>query len=206
MAYRINNQLTFLHVSKAAGTSITDAIKENFNWEYSGREHDHYDDLPEEWRDHVFCVARNPYDRVVSFYHYAIKVMTKKMKKHPTSKMMSQIAILNQGFKHYVMHCQNKFFAKRPGQEDKGGVSAWTKKQQLNWHPQQGGSIQILRFENLQEDFTSLLKQHRLKNVELPTLNASKRDRDYRQYYDAETRAEVEKFYLKDIEQLGYTF
>ena len=204
MGYRIDNRLTFLHISKAAGTSVTTWIKENYPHKFSGRQHDTYYDLPAEWQDNVFCVIRNPYDRAVSFWTYAIKVLEKKKTKYP-AHIKPQLEELNKGFKNYVLHCQDRSFTKKPGMQQEG-VTPWTAKSQLRWLPKDLTKIKILRMETLESDFKNLMKKNGLTKGSLPKTNVSSDRDNYRDYYDPETRREVERFYRDDIERFGYLF
>lgn len=62
------------------------------------------------------------------------------------------------------------------------------------------------RFENLQEDFDYVCDRVRIKRKKLTHANKSKRDRDYRKYYDSETKEIVAKKYADDIGRFGYEF
>ena len=203
MAYRINDQLTFVHISKTAGTSIAHWIEENQPHEFSKRKHDTWHDLPESWRDNVFCVVRNPYERAVSFWTFLTVLLgSPKVKNRNPERSKRQVRELEKGFRHFVFNCKEMDFAKspeRPGHE-------WHKFPQLLWLPEDLTRVKILRMENLDRDFSDLMKTNALQGPPLPRKNVSNQDRNYRQFYDEETKVEVEKYYGEDIVRLGYEF
>ena len=63
----------------------------------------------------------------------------------------------------------------------------------------------IGRVENFEEDFKVVLKEIGLQGFEIPHAMKSIRG-PYPSYYDAETRALVEKAYVSDIAAFGYEF
>jgi len=63
----------------------------------------------------------------------------------------------------------------------------------------------IGKFENLQNDFNNLLSKLGSENIQLPHIHKSNRSR-YRTYYSEESKALVEEFYKKDIQEFGYEF
>lgn len=81
-----------------------------------------------------------------------------------------------------------------------------------NWETYSiGNSIavdRVLRFENIEKEFAELRSTLGLKNSELPHKNAGpKRNRhDYRSYYNADTKAVIERWYRHEIEAFDYTF
>ncbi len=63
------------------------------------------------------------------------------------------------------------------------------------------------RYERLHEDFAEACRRGGIEQLELPHIRESKkRARDYREYYDDETRAMVARHYAEDIERFGYDF
>ena len=203
MAYRINDKLTFIHISKTAGTSITHWIKDNQPHEFSQHTHDTWHDLPEAWRDNVFCVVRNPYERVVSFWTFLTVLLgSPKVKNRNPERSKRQVRELEKGFRHFVLNCKEMDFAKSPERPRQD----WHQLPQLLWLPEDLTRVKILRMENLDRDFSDLMKTHGIQGPSLPRKNVSQQDRDYRQFYDEETKVEVEKYYGEDIARLGYEF
>lgn len=64
--------------------------------------------------------------------------------------------------------------------------------------------VEILRFENLTEDFAAFCQRHNLPNRGLPTENDSGKSGEYREMYDGEKADAVFDFYHEDIKRFGY--
>lgn len=67
----------------------------------------------------------------------------------------------------------------------------------------------VLRYENLQHDFSQIVERLGLpKDFQIPVVNVTKgrETKDYRTYYDDESRDIVYRAFKDEIEQLGYEF
>ena len=64
----------------------------------------------------------------------------------------------------------------------------------------------IIRFENLQSDLDEICERIGTSRILLPHVNASPREKDYRHYFDAETRGLTEHMFADDIETFGFEF
>ena len=62
-----------------------------------------------------------------------------------------------------------------------------------------------IRIEHLVEDL-ALLSEHLEFVPEIPVVNTSKREKDWRGYYDESTKAVVDSLCAADIERFGYRF
>ena len=62
------------------------------------------------------------------------------------------------------------------------------------------------RFENIEKDFDSVCKKIKIVNTGLPHLKKSERLKDYRGYYNEESRKIVGDFFKNDIELFNYEF
>jgi len=124
----------------------------------------------------LFAVVRNPYDRLISFWKWETK-------------------------SHQKLH--NISFRK------------WLDIQQFWWHKPQYNFIhtdyidinrvQLIRFENLQEDFDVACDKIGISRQQLPHKNKTNH-KHYTECYDDETRQIVAEKYAKDIEYFGYKF
>ena len=134
----------------------------------------------------LFTFVRNPYDRMVSCYHYLNK-------RHNGKHIPLGV------FKNFNDFVKNLF-----------SISDYHWK----WHyTLQYNHIQskhrkcdfIGRFENLQEDFNIVCDKIGIPKQQLPYKNTSKH-KHYTEYYDEETKQIVAEKYAKDIEYFGYKF
>lgn len=135
-----------------------------------------------------FAVVRNPWDKVVSHYHYRVQ----------TNQTGLADAEIN--FKQWVKLCYEQ---QDPAYYDKPKMF----QPQIDWISDQQGNIlvnYICKFENLNADFSTLCKTIG-KSVELPHIKTSKRG-NYSEYYDEETREIVRKWFKKDIDLFDYEF
>jgi len=182
----------FVHIPKTAGTSITEGL-------FGARPHHQplqwYEEVePQLYNDYFkFSFVRNPWDRLVSGYHY----MVNKKSKRP-----SEIEWIN-------------FFKGVDSFDD--FVTRWLNEDNIERHlltlPQYHfvlnkfgvlGLDFVGRYETLQKDFPYICE--RLGVVcELPHENKSPR-KEFRNYYTSQTRDIVARVYAKDIEMFGYDF
>ena len=198
----------FVHVSKTGGTSIKRALSEAgalredraHLWgripsteeaRYEGRWWQHLPAWqirqmvsPEEWQTFFrFAFVRNPWDRAVSDYFYARKAS----REIPSSEHYGRIYpdSFLEWFKDRTPLIQSEFIC-------------------------DPSTAQILvdfvgRFENLARDFQTVCDRIGLSDVLLPHKNST-RHRPYREYYDDEARAKVERVCAADTRNFGYTF
>jgi len=184
-----NGNFIFIHINKTGGTSVSKAIgmprkrhlhvhevisivgEKNFNEAF------------------VFCVIRNPWDKVVSHYKYRVKTNQSNMANNHIS------------FKDWVKQTygsnKNPFYYNKP----KMFAS------QSDWLKDSNGVVRvdnIIRFESLNNDYKNIAKHLGLQN-DLPHLNATKKD-SYTKYYDQETIEIVRNWFSEDIERFNYSF
>lgn len=185
MAVIIKNPIlsTFIHLEKNAGKSIIQWLEENFDAEKIGSKHIGYNKLYNVYGDNLgftYAVVRNPWDRVVSGYHY----QTPKDKKRAEK---SGIEYTIPSFEEWVKH------------QSKGGHYAFA------LQTVKAGNVDlILRFENLEKDFQKIQKMLNCYKP-LKILNRSEHNH-YRNYYNEETKNIVAEVCKKDIEAFEYTF
>jgi hypothetical protein len=134
-----------------------------------------------------FCIARNPWDRAVSIYHFTEKEHLYKL--YGFSK--------DTDFKTYceilLEHKNNPYFI--------------ATNKQVDWLKGYCPPKEILRFENLNEDFSNMLKNYNITHIsdKLPHLNSTKHS-NYRDYYSSETKKIIANVFEEDIDTLKYTF
>ena len=134
---------------------------------------------PADW--FAFAFVRNPWDRMVSEWRWRIE--------RPQNRSMTLADVIERARRS----CRRI----RPWRKDDHFLP-----QTAFLSPQLDF---VDRFENFQDDVEKLRQRLKIE-APLPHTNRSRRDADYRQYYDRHTRAAVERLYRRDIEQLGYRF
>ncbi|MFK5998820.1 MAG: sulfotransferase family 2 domain-containing protein [Rhodobacterales bacterium] len=134
----------------------------------------------------VFTIVRNPWDRMVSYYHW----LKAQSFDHPAVGIAKicdftdflhdpsiRLTLQNDGASTYV--------------SDKDGVD------RCNLY---------LRMEHLAEDTNRLGRSLDLKLPDLPHHNPSLRRQDYTPYYDAQSQALIAGVFAKDIQKFSYSF
>lgn len=194
-------QCIFIHIPKAAGNSIKEALelpgRGHLPWQYF------YLVYPEKWDSYTkFAVVRNPWDRVVSAYHYAIMDKNfwhdnlKQGDLHPDYELLSKktfaecceiIRDRRNLLRHEAWYPQHVWIAKKENGSNSLMVDL------------------ILRYENLENDFTVLCEKLGISNIHLPQVNPSNPEM-YRTYYSDETRKIIEHVYATDIKLFKYEF
>jgi hypothetical protein len=219
MLISYSHQFIFFHVTKAAGTSVKEALKpygqepEYFKikrppqmldgevnrfytmWEsmlWHAKAKDAKKELPPEIYDrfYKFAFVRNPWDWQVSYYHFILKETT-----HIRHELVQNMA---GGFEEYL-----EWVIATPNPFPKGA----TKLQTEIISDRQGNLLVdfIGRYETLNQDFSTVCQKLGLA-AQLPHLNQSQHDRNYRRYYNDRTRQLVADHFGEDIEAFGYTF
>jgi len=130
-----------------------------------------------------FAFVRNPWDRLVSRFHY--------FKKTPSHRL------------HTLVEAMSSFpeFARWEMKRANPGLH------QYKYLCNRSGELIVDfvgRFESLNEDFATVCERVGLP-ISLPHLNSSKRN-SYIDYYDEALRDEVGRFFEKDIELFDYRF
>lgn len=134
----------------------------------------------------VFTIVRNPWDRMVSYYHWlkeqsfdhpAVGIANESNFKAFLSDVMIQQSLRNDASLNYVC--------------DANGKDCCNK---------------YLRLENLSQDVVNLGKNLHLNLADLPYQNKSDRGENYAEYYDKQSKDIVGVAYAEDIEKFGYRF
>ncbi len=191
----------FIHVPKAAGTSI----KKVFGMDDSGGHpgwHWYAEKYPDVWSSYTsFAVVRNPWDRFVSSFRHA---QMKNSYWHDEEQgLHSDYDVLANKTLDDCLHmlCNERERLRHP---------AW--RAQTTWLVDLKGPERkimvdhILRYEQLDADFARLCEMLGMPPQTLLTINRSKRSRDYRQYFNDQTRRLVELAYAADVATFGYSF
>lgn len=192
----------FIHIPKTAGASVQRAL-EPVDPVIIG--HDihspHYMSLPDYLRTYAdreifsFCFVRNPWDRLVSGYHYLKKGGSNEQDARDAETYLSRYA----DFDAFVR--KGLTWPRR-----KKTLEQVHLKPQVHWVTEKGKVLVSWtgRFERLSEDMEVLATNLGVP-LQLPHVNRSDHS-EYRAYYTPKTQAIVAKVYADDIRAFGYTF
>jgi hypothetical protein len=125
-----------------------------------------------------FAFVRNPWDRVVSWYNFSMKI------KNPDKDRI----ITGKDFLSFILEFQN----------------IWGNESQNQYEFTKCCDF-IGRYENLQNDFNIICDKIGIPQQKLPHKNKTKH-KHYTEYYDEETKQIIAEVFAKDIEYFGYKF
>ena len=206
----LKKNFIFVHTPKTAGTSISkslskycEAVDDNGRQVYNGHSTKHLlldgyyriamvlrntpSDLGDMDSYYKFTVVRNPWDRMISYYFW----LNKEFNREKFVNMLTK--------------------SRRQG---KCGSCDFADKSPLHYNfsscTQYCVDIKkidkFIRFENLEEGFKEVCKDIDIPAEKLGWFNKSEKERDYRDYYDDETRLTVETAFADDIANFNYEF
>lgn len=133
----------------------------------------------------VFTMVRNPWDRLVSFYHW-LRAQTFQ---HPMVLLAKDLT-----FGAFLRHDEvQKSFRQSPAASYVRNIRGETQ------------CTLFIRLEKFKDDAQPLF-DHLGFRFDLPHLNASSRVGDFRQYYTPELRDIVAQACSDDIARFGYAF
>lgn len=185
--------VAFVHIMKAAGTSITVWLRNQGGVRITGKHLElRLQDIPKDVDvDNLFsftCV-RNPWESAVSLFIYTQEKVLERGTRRGLSEDDDYMRILKYSFSDWVVIKPDWNYNK----------DQYWKSSILNY---------TMRFENLNEDFK--LIQEKFDCFEpLGVINKSdytKRKRNYRDYYTDEAYDIITKNCATDIEKLNYKF
>jgi len=189
----------FVHVPKTGGQSISRALGGKTKGIST------HDPFFAHKRDNLFSfgLVRNPWDRMVSLYHYLCQ------KNFKNSDRFDQKHVRSIGFKRWLL--EDSFYMKEDdsflrgatrGVDGDGYLKPMQRRTQLYWLD---GVDYIGCYENLLNELDSVCQHLGMKRGEIPHINKSDH-KFYREYYDDEMREHVAKCFAPEIEMLGYSF
>ncbi len=199
----------FVHISKNAGTSITNTAGALIS--SAGHR------TAENWVAEngssapLFAVVRNPFDRVVSEYLY-------RRNRFLGGEKNPHLSNLGKSFDEWVVstYRDGEYRSRRfleahevpyNGFNMINDCLIWFLPQTL-WITDKDGKVladDILRYETLVDDWDRFSKKFGINRV-LAQHNVSKRRRDYRPYYSPGSRQIVQEYFRVDFEAFDYTF
>ena len=185
------DDFAFIHINKTAGRSIESALKIPFE-HATAREKIARIGLRRWRRKYTFAVVRNPFDRVVSHYHYRLGKDATLLKTRPVP--FNRWVELAYGRRDSRYYDNPKMFLPC-----------------MDWISDEDGKVLVTfvaRFENLNDDFATIcghIFNRRMTAPVLPHVNASQRGH-YRDYYDDAGIDVVRRHFARDIEAFSYDY
>lgn len=134
-----------------------------------------------------FCIVRNPWDRAVSMYHFALKNDLGRLYGLET----------DMSFESFCGLLQDR-------QDDCYFIASH---KQTQWIEGYYPPNIHLRFENLQKDFAQMLKINNISHIspDIPHKNSTNH-LFYREYYNDNTKRIIKQVFEKDVDVLKYTY
>lgn len=177
----------FIHINKTGGSSVEAALKLPF--EHKTALEKKVELGPALWRrKYKFSFVRNPWDKVVSHYHYRVQT--------------NQTG-LGEGSLSFGDWVRAAYRDRDPRLYDKPRMFM----PQWQWISDEEARSMVDfvgRFETLSDDFNTLCRNLGVR-AHLPHLKASTRE-GYAAYYEPETRAIVGEVFQEDVRHFGYEF
>lgn len=194
----IGRGIVFIHVPKAAGTSINQALYGRFMG------HPRASDV-ERWGSTRlralprFAVVRNPWDRLLSAYRFARR----------GSGVGGIVAGMQNPQQYRVPEFESfdRFVHEWLAPREVITLDGVFKPQHWFLYSPEGELLvnHLGKLENLEPTYAFI--EHSIgQAIDLPRSNQSGERIDYRQVYTPETRAIVESIYRQDVETFGYDF
>ncbi|MEJ1472118.1 MAG: sulfotransferase family 2 domain-containing protein [Candidatus Sedimenticola sp. (ex Thyasira tokunagai)] len=195
--YCDKHKCIFIHIPKNAGTSVITLLNDNKKIE---QEHNTYWDYirsdPIRFRTYEkFCIVRNPWDRLLSGYHYLKNGGNKGSDKYLTSTFNSQC----KDFNDFVMNWLT--FDRIYGVTVLNPQFIYI----YDFHNEKIVIENVLRFESLSKDFLAIKNSLGISD-NLRILNRSGKSEIYSDFYTDEMAERISEFYSFDINLFNYKF
>lgn len=210
--YFPEQRLIFVHIPKTAGSSFKNWCGTHAIPHENDRCHSTWQQAHQTWpmAQQAVTFVRNPFDRMVSMFMFVgqralLRQQRRasgkgKVKKNTTPERDAVLVDLyERGFQAWIMELAHR----TPSVYDVAGD--WYDRTCTQSFWLQGCEhSKIIKVEDLHQDFVWL--QHTLRcATDLPQHNRSTHDH-YRQYYDTDCRATVERMFAEDLDRFGYEF
>jgi hypothetical protein len=189
-----NNQCVFVHITKSAGTSLALSLFGELPYHYTAWQYRVIYGHKNFNRFFKFTFVRNPWDRLYSSFSY---LKGGGWNKEDTSWAEKNLAGV-ESFDDFVMNWLS---------EDKlhEHIHFWPQSEFICDQKNAPLIDYLGYFENINQDFSHILKQLNLPQKKLKHTNASKR-KTYDQVYTPQMIDKVASLYEQDIHNFGYTF
>jgi hypothetical protein len=193
----LEHDCLFVHIPKCAGTSVVDALFGHAVGNHRSIASLRLAFTAEEYRRMFkFTFVRNPWDRLVSTYHY----LQAGGQGDKDAAWAARLGLAGRSFRDFVRE--------RLSQDGiNGAYHLRPQAQFVTLGPDHPVEMDFVgRFETIERDFATIRDRLGL-DATLPSRNrGTARPRDYRAAYDDETREIVGRVYARDVALFGYAF
>jgi hypothetical protein len=181
----------FVHIPKTGGTSIQRWLLDNTNANVTkGLKHHSLDLLEQRYGkfDFSFTAVRNPWDWCVSWYFFRRDRALRRIKNPKTKGKFNNeynrkiLEDFEKGFDYFIKNTNLKSQSYRVQ-----------------------GVDYIIKLENIHKDIIPIKEKFFIES-ELPYLNKSTREKDYRHYYTNASKNIVAEKFNDDINKFDYEF
>lgn len=148
-----------------------------------------------------FAVVRNPWDRMVSLFHF-YKQLTEPGGQLHGQKRAALAQDRLGGFREWV--CSDDLVPNLNLTAE--SQNAHKSRLQSDWVVDESGKVGVdfvAKFESLHDDFDTICNQVGIHDEKLPWKNASKHS-DYKTYFDDETIEVVSRIFDEDLKRFDY--
>lgn len=187
MRERYLRPYVFVHINKTGGSSIEKAL--GIGLDHSTALEKYQQLGSHAWeRKFTFSMVRNPWDKVVSHYHYRVRTNQTGLGENPIS------------FAQWLERC---YVENDPLYYDQPRMFM----PQRQWLVNESGELLVDfvgRFENIATDFNCICERLGV-TADLGHAKPSSRG-SYRDYYDAASEQLVRKHFAEDLELFDYSF
>jgi hypothetical protein len=185
----------FVHIPKCAGISVCKTLFGNLGGGHNSLEQYTYIFPPKELLGYFkFTFVRNPWDRLVSAYHFLQKGGISNEDRSFYEKNLAKY----KDFDDFVLNWVNK-------ENIMLGPHFWPQTYYIKDKRNKVKVDFIGKFETIDEDFKFVCEKLGVPSISLAKTNKSVR-KNYQEYYTDETAGIVANVYKQDIKELGYTF
>jgi hypothetical protein len=184
----------FVHIPKCAGISVCKSLFGNLGGGHNTLEQYTYIFSPKELSSYFkFTFVRNPWDRLVSAYHFLQKGGISNEDKHFFDVHLAKY----KDFDDFVINWINKENIMRGLHFRPQWSFIYDKRQKI--------TVDFIgKFEDIDKDFNFVCQKLGV-DIIIEKTNVTER-RPYQKYYSEETKEIVRNVYQRDIEEFGYIF